>query len=460
MGPPARGTLNMDQVTYHLDGDIAVATVNRPPVNTLGLAVRRGLLTAIERSLHDAGVKALVIIGGGTTFVAGADINDFGKPYEAPSLYAIMDAIMASSKPVLAAIHGTALGGGLELALACQWRIAVPDALIGQPEVKLGLMPGGGGTQWWTRLAGPEIALEVCTSGEPIDTRRAHACGVIDRIVEGDLLAGALAFAREIASGAVAPRRLADAADKIGQVDARLFVAYRNAHRERWRGLLAPWKIIDCIEAACSLSFAEGYALERQAFQECEHGPHSRAMIHLFFAERAARKLHKAAGTAGLPNRQLMQSLRQAIRRESAFLIADGVAPHALARALSEFGFVPAQAGMAGGPVAGTGASPHAAPGQDILQRLLCALVNEGARCLEQKLAVSAGEIDVASVSGLGFPSHRGGPMYWAQEADLQAVRDFIVRLHALHGERWRPSAVLDAAAQAGGRWDLQIGRS
>lgn len=328
----------MDQVTYHLDGDIAVATVMHPPVNILSLGVRCGLMTAIERSFQDAAVKALIITGGGTTFVAGADINDFGKPYQSPSLYAIIDAIMAGSKPVLAAMHGNALGGGLELALACQWRIATPQTLIGQPEVKLGLMPGGGGTQWWTRLAGPEVALEVCTSGDPIDARRAHACGVIDRIAEGELLVGALGLAREIASGRIPGRQLAAASDKVADIDSSLFADYRMKHRERWRGLLAPWKIIDCIEAACRLPFADGYALERQAFQECEHSPQSRAMIHLFFAGRAARKLRKTAALPGQGECPIEQRLRQVICDESAVLIAKGVAPSAIAHVLREFG--------------------------------------------------------------------------------------------------------------------------
>jgi 3-hydroxyacyl-CoA dehydrogenase len=280
----------MDRVSYQLHGRIAVLTVSHPPVNTLSLDVRRGLMAAIERALRDGAVDGIVIIGGGATFVAGADIRDFGKPYAPPSLYAIMDLIAADAKPVVAAIHGSALGGGLELALSCQWRIAAPGAMLGQPEVRLGLMPGGGGTQWWTRLAGPKIALDVCTGGAPLDALRAHACGVVDRIAGGELLTDALAFANDIVGGRVPRRRLAEASDKIRGVDPLLFSSYRARHREQWRGQLAPWKIVDCIEAACHLSFADGYALERKAFQECEHGPQSQAMIHLFFAERAAAR--------------------------------------------------------------------------------------------------------------------------------------------------------------------------
>lgn len=417
---------NTDYVSYCLDGEIAIATVMHPPVNTLSLEVRRGLMVAIERSFQDPAVKALVIIGGGTTFVAGADINDFGKPYEPPSLYAIIDAIMVGTKPVLAAIHGTALGGGLELALACQWRIASPQALIGQPEVKLGLMPGGGGTQWWTRLAGPEVALAICTGGDPIDARYAHACGVIDRIAEDELLVAALCFAREIGSGHVPSRQLTEFSDNVFKVDSKLFSDFRMQNRDRWRGFLAPWKIVDCIEAACHLSFSDGYTLERQAFQECEHDPQSRAMIHLFFAERALRKRRKATVLMSQPHfydhdeRIIEQRLRQVICQESAHLIAEGVAPSAIAHTLEEFGFALDLTKIIRSLVAEDIAPPHPTPAifddSGILQHLLRTLSNEGMRCLEQNTTFQAGDIDIVSVYRLGFPAYRGGIMYWAKE--------------------------------------------
>lgn len=280
----------IDAVAYRVHGEVGVATVHNPPLNLLSLDVRRGLLAALERGLADDAVKALVITGGGASFVAGADIKDFGKPYAAPSLYTIIDAILASSKPVVAAIHGHALGGGLELALACQWRIASPLAVIGQPEIKLGLMPGGGGTQWWTRLAGPEVALQVCTSGEPVTGAHAHAVGVIDRLAGADLVAAALAFAGEIVDGRCPARDCRTASDKIARVDPALFDHWRARHRDAWQELLAPWKIVDCIEAACRLPFEQGYALEREAFQQCEHSAQSRALIEQFFAARAARQ--------------------------------------------------------------------------------------------------------------------------------------------------------------------------
>ena len=689
----------MNDVSYTRVGDIAVATVANPPVNALSQSVRSGLMAAIERSGADPGVSALVIIGGGATFVAGADINDFGKPYGEPTLYTIIDALMASAKPVVAALHGTAFGGGLELALACQWRIATADAQVGQPEVKLGLMPGGGGTQWWARLAGPQAALEVCTTGNPVSARQAHEWGVIDRLAEADLLEGALALARDVVSGTLPPRRLTEATDKIRDADPKLFADYRDKHRRRWKGLMAPWKIVDCVEAACRLPFAEGFALECEAFKECERSPQSRALIHLFFAERAAGKLGDVsaapapvrsvgvigAGTmgggiamsfanAGLPVtlvdaseealargmatiarnyaasvsrgslaqakadaalarirtstayadlsdadliveavfedmvikqavfRELdavakpdailatntstldidaiaeatarpgrvlglhffspanvmrlleivrgrhtepatlatalgvTRSLRKiavvagnaygfignrilaAYGREADFMLEEGATPWQIDRALVEFGFpmgLFAMRDMAGldviwrirqqenatrpphlrySPIADricelgrfgqkTGRGYYRYEGreaipdleidglirevsaelgierrefndQEILDRLLCAMVNEGARLLEEGVAQRAGDIDVVYVNGYGFPAWRGGPMCWAEETGLQSIHESVVGHYRRHGEYWAPSELLRTAAATGQGWD------
>jgi 3-hydroxyacyl-CoA dehydrogenase len=252
-------------------------------------------MDAIARAAADPSVKALVIVGGGKTFVAGADINDFGKPYVEPSLYRIIDALTACPKPVIAAIHGTALGGGLELALSCHWRVAVASAKVGQPEVKLGLMPGGHGTQWWLRLAGPQAALEMTTSGNPVDASTAEDLGIIDRIVEGDLVGGAVAFAKELVASRRGKREITALSERLRHVDSALFDEFRKKNQRKWRGLLAPWKIIDCLEASCKLTFEEGAELEKAAFQQCEHSPQSKALIHLFFAEREAARIPDVA---------------------------------------------------------------------------------------------------------------------------------------------------------------------
>jgi 3-hydroxyacyl-CoA dehydrogenase len=694
----------MTQVSYTRHGDIAVATVNNPPVNALSLSVRQGLMRAIEASRADAGVRALVIIGSGTTFVAGADINDFGKPYEEPSLYAIIDALMASENPVIAAIHGSAFGGGLELALACQWRIASPDAQIGQPEVKLGLMPGGGGTQWWPRLAGPAVALEVTTSGNPVAARQAHDWGVIDRLAEGKLLEDALMMAQDVISGALPARRLTESTDKFRDVDPALFDEFRKKNARKWKDQLAPWKIVDCVEAACRLNFDEGFRMEKESFRECEHSYQSRSLIHLFFAERAAGKLPDVtaapapvasvgvigAGTmgggiamcfanAGLPVTLLDTSaealahgmktiagnyatsvsrgslsqaradaalarirattnddaladadliveavfedmeIKQAVfrrlgavakpdailatntstldvdaiagatsrpervlglhffspanvmrllevvrgprtsaetlattmavaralrkiavvsgnaygfignrilgayGREADFLLEEGATPWQIDRVLTGFGFpmgLFAMRDMAGldviwrirqqenltrpahlryspiadricemgrfgqktgrgyylydgrnptpdpdierlivGISAELGIARREIPDAEILQRLMCAMVNEGARILEEGVALRAGDIDVVYVNGYGFPATRGGPMEWAREAGLASIRDAIAAYHRQHGEYWTPSPLVARAADCDGDWDAALRR-
>lgn len=692
----------MTQVTYTRHGDVAVATVENPPVNALSHGVRRGLMHAIETACADPSIRALVIRGGGSTFVAGADINDFGKPYEEPSLYAIIDALMASQKPVIAAIHGSAFGGGLELALACQWRIASPDAQIGQPEITLGLMPGGGGTQWWPRLAGPQIALEVATSGKPVAARQAHEWGVIDRIAEQALLEDALAMAQDVLGGILPERKLQTSTDKIQNIDPSLFEDFRQKNARKWKGQLAPWKIVDCIEAACRLSFDEGFRMEKEAFRECEQSYQSRSLIHLFFAERSASKLPDAsaaplpvtsigvvgAGTMGggiamsfanaglavtlldsseealargmkmiegnyatsvsrgsLPQaradaalaritattsdaaladadliveavfedmavkqsvfRRLdavakpgailatntstldvdaiagatsrpesvlglhffspanVMRLLEVVRgprtgaatlatamavarklrkiavvsgnaygfignrilatygREADFLLEEGATPWQIDRVLTEFGFpmgLFAMRDLAGldviwrirqqenttrpahlrySPIADRicelgrfgqktgrgyylydGRKPipdpeierlivdasaelgfvrQEIPDAEILQRLLCAMVNEGAHILEEGVALRAGDIDIVYVNGYGFPSTRGGPMWWAREAGIASIQDAIHAYHRQHGDYWTPSPLLARATEHGGDWDAAL---
>ncbi|KVF79260.1 3-hydroxyacyl-CoA dehydrogenase [Burkholderia sp. FL-7-2-10-S1-D7] len=284
----------MSYVTYSKSNGIAVATIDNPPINALSIGVRRDLLDAIERAQVEDDVQALIIACAGRTFVAGADISEFGKPYEEPSLYKILDALGKRSKPTIAAIHGTALGGGLELALSCTWRVARSNAQIGQPEVKLGLMPGGYGTQWWLRLAGPQVALDVSTSGNPVSVEQAHEWGVIDHLVTDpsvDLVSAAIAFAQDLINQGTLARDLSAIKGPVKDVDLAVFDAYRQKNQKKWHGLVAPQKIVDVLEASCALTFDEGCALEQKAFQACEHSPESAALRHLFFAEREASKI-------------------------------------------------------------------------------------------------------------------------------------------------------------------------
>ena len=281
---------DMAIVDYSTDGDIAVLTVNNPPVNAISVAVRAGLIEGLDQACADEAIRAVVIIGGGRTYMAGADIKEFGKGPLSPTFRDVQNRIEAANKPVLSALHGTALGGGLEIALTCHYRVAAAQTQFGLPEVKLGLLPGAGGTQRLTRLIGPAQALELITSGGSFDTAFALASGVIDAVVETDLRAGAVAFARDIAGQRPLPL-VSVRGDRIGDVDRQLFADFRQRNARRFRGLFAPQKIVECIEAACYRSAAEGFQFEEEAFQACLDSPQRQALIHLFFAERAARKI-------------------------------------------------------------------------------------------------------------------------------------------------------------------------
>ena len=277
---------------------IGVVSIDNPPVNAISPAVAQGLLACIESARSDASIRGLVLVGAGRGFVAGADIKEFqkitsGEKPRGDGLGPLLRAIEECEKPVACAIHGMALGGGLELAMACHYRLATPLAQLGQPEVKLGIIPGAGGTQRLPRLAGVAQAIEMCTRGEPIGAAEALRHGIADEIVEGDLLEGAIRFLRgSLDAGRPAPRTR-ERVDKLGdpESNARLFAAARAAANAGARGLLAPLRVIDAIEAATTLPFDEGLRREAELFNECLFSDQSRALVHAFFAERAAAKV-------------------------------------------------------------------------------------------------------------------------------------------------------------------------
>jgi 3-hydroxyacyl-CoA dehydrogenase len=269
--------------------DVLVIISNNPPVNALGAAVRQGLEAAIKDGVADASITAMVIRCDGRTFFAGADITEFGKPMVEPGLPTVVDMIEASSKPVVAAIHGTALGGGCEVTLGCHYRVAVPSAKIGTPEVKLGLLPGAGGTQRIPRIAGVKLALEMTAKGDPISAKKALDAGLIDKIVGEDSLEDdAIAFAREIAAKRPLPR----ASEKTAQADPDAIAAFKKENARRFRNFDAPAANIACVEkAADGSSFADGIAFEREQFMALMMGVQSAAQRHIFFAERQAAKI-------------------------------------------------------------------------------------------------------------------------------------------------------------------------
>jgi 3-hydroxyacyl-CoA dehydrogenase len=282
------GTTNPISTQRH--GDVLIILSNNPPVNALGAAVRQGLVAAIEQAEADDAVNAVVIACEGQTFFAGADITEFGKPPVMPWLPQVVDRIEACTKPVVAAIHGTALGGGLEVALGCHYRVALPSAKLGTPEVKLGLLPGAGGTQRLPRVAGVRKALEMCATGNPISAKDAFDCGLVDRLIEDDLIVHAVAYAEEVREVRPLPKS-SERQYKINECDPTVFEEFRKENGRRFRGFDAPEANIRAVKVACEKPYDEGVIEERKLFMELMSGTQARAQQYFFFAERKAAKI-------------------------------------------------------------------------------------------------------------------------------------------------------------------------
>ena len=695
----------MPAVNYRLEGEIAVLSIANPPVNALSLPVRAGLMEGLTRAAADDAVAAIVLTGSEGTFSSGADINEIasGAALTAPTLRDLQSQMEALGKPLVAAIEGIAFGGGFEMALTCHWRVAGRNARVGLPEVKLGLLPGAGGTQRVTRLAGPAAALEAITSGAPMAAARALELQLVDAVAD-EALGAALTEARRAAREHRPLRITSDIAEHLHEGTPELFAEFRRRLGSKARGQLAPFRIVDSIEAACTRPKEEAFRLERQYFLECRDSPQRKALTHVFFAEREARRIPGlssdaeplpirtaavvGAGTmgggiamnfanAGIPVALLevsaealarglavirrnydtsvaRGSLSQAradetfariqgvgdyaalgnadivieavfedlnVKREvfarldrvtaarailatntstldidaiaasttrpaqvvgthffspanvmkllenvrgretsaqtiatvmalgktlgkipvlagncdgfignrmlmfygseAEFLLEEGAIPEQIDRVIEAFGFAMgpfAMRDLAGNDVgfmirrgrklpaderwspilerivsagrlgqkAGKGfyryegrtriVDPEVTaliesvsrelgirrreiPDEEILDRLLHPLVNEGARILEEGIAIRASDIDVVYVYGYGFPAYRGGPMFWAEQSGLQRVVDTVRRLAPTHGARWRPAALLERLAAAGQGWNTGAGR-
>ncbi|WP_137869550.1 3-hydroxyacyl-CoA dehydrogenase NAD-binding domain-containing protein [Sphingopyxis sp. 2PD] len=288
-------------VTMEKDGEVAVIIVNNPPVNALSWHVRQGLEDNFTAALADDSVKAIVLRCAGATFIAGADISEFGKPPRGPDFNAVLNSIEAASKPVVAAIHGTALGGGLETALVCHYRIAVPSAKLGVPEVKLGLLPGAGGTQRLPRVVGVEAAATMTSTGDPLPAAKAKELGLVDELAgEDSLAADAIAFARAKIADGPRPTR-----ERPLFGDVAVIEQLKTANAKRWRGFEAPYANLACVEAATRLPFEEGLAFEREQFMKLMFGSQSAAQRHIFFAERQAAKID------GLPKDTQLRDIKK-----------------------------------------------------------------------------------------------------------------------------------------------------
>jgi 3-hydroxyacyl-CoA dehydrogenase len=693
-------------VEYQKQGSIGVITLNNPPVNALSVnkGLVQGIMDAFKEGDHDPHIRAFVIIGGGRNFSGGADISEFGKPYDPgkatlPDVLAYMDTV---TKPIVAAISGPTMGGGLELALGCHYRIALSGAQIALPEVKLGILPGAGGTQRAPRLMGVEKALEFMVAGDPISSEKAKESGLVDEVVTGDLRAGAISFANRLLKDNQGARRASQLIASIDRPEA-FFAAARERIGKAWRGYPAPLAIAACVEAATNLPFAKGVAFERQQFGKLVNSDESRALRHLFFAERQvskipdvpedtpAREIKSAAligaGTmgggiamnfanAGIPvkmlelnrealdkglgivrknyaatvakgrltqeamdkrmglfsgvtsyddikdvdivieavfedmavKRQVFEKLDKVCKRgailatntstldvneiaaatsrpqdvlglhffspanvmkllevvratktskdvlasamklskaikkvgvvagvcdgfignrmlhgyfrEAGFLLEEGALPQQVDKVIEDFGFAmgPFRVGDLAGLDVGwyirkrqaatrpahlryskvadqicelgrfgqkTGAgwyryeagnrNPIPDPvvealivkaskeagiqrrqvaDQEILERCLYALVNEGAKILEEGIALRASDIDIVYVYGYGFPRYRGGPMFCADTVGLDKVLETVKRFHATHGEFWKPAALLEKLAGEGKKFN------
>jgi 3-hydroxyacyl-CoA dehydrogenase len=300
----------MALVDYQTQGAIGVITLDNPPVNALAVnkGVPQAILDAVKQGEHDPHVRAFLLIGAGKNFCGGADISEFGKPRNPnlatlPDVLAYLDTV---TKPVVAALSGATMGGGLELALACHYRLAAPQTQLALPEVKLGILPGAGGTQRLPRLIGVERALDMMVSGEPIDAARARELGIVDEIITGDLRQGALAWTRRAIQDGRGVRRTSQLSVQLGSPSAEFFAGAKARVNREWRGYPAPLAIVACVEAAVTMPFAKGVAFERQEFEKLVKSDESRALRHLFFAERAAAKIDDVP--ADTPTREIRKA--------------------------------------------------------------------------------------------------------------------------------------------------------
>jgi 3-hydroxyacyl-CoA dehydrogenase len=282
-------------VHYETRGNIALMTVDNPPVNPLSSGVRQGLYDGVEKALSDDSVEAIVLTGAGRAFIAGADISEFGSAaQEGVGLHEALVMMENSTKPIIAAINGTAFGGGLEVALCCDYRVAAPTAPVGLPEVKLGLLPGAGGTQRLPRLIGAEKALGFILSGDPIPAPAAKSLGIVDDVVDGDVVEGGIAFAQQVLADGGKTRKIRAESSKVeaDRGNEQIFADARAQAARKMRGRFAPEMIIQCVEAAVNLAdFDAGMKVEADCFAQCLNHPQRAALIHLFFSEREVAKI-------------------------------------------------------------------------------------------------------------------------------------------------------------------------
>ena len=423
-----------------LDG-IAVVTLDAGPVNALTQDIRAALWQVFDRIDANPDIKAAVLTAAGDMFSAGGDLSELDMPQpERPSLAMLCNRIEACPKPVVVAAHGQALGGGAELMLAGHYRLAAPRTRIGLPDVALGLVPGGGGTQRLPRLIGAEPALQMLVSTSAIDADVGHRIGLIDGLVQGELASGAITFAQTLVQGGKGPRPTR--ADRSRMADGRAYAKAVAKAREAIAGnpLHAPHRVVDCVEAAALLPFEAGLAFEADAYDRCLAHAQSVALRHVFIAERQIdNALIEREGGAFKPvepmGKAAVLRLRKALRGAADWCVANGSPEAEVDGAMLAYGFRK-------GPFGG---KDGAAENPAIQLRLLTALVAEGAECVEQGAVQRPADIDALAVHGLGFPRRKGGPFRAAQTQGLIGIRA-AMRDFAEDDPMWQPTGVLDEA--------------
>ncbi|MCW1951529.1 MAG: enoyl-CoA hydratase-related protein [Octadecabacter sp.] len=422
-----------------LDG-IAVVTLDAAPVNALSAPLRAGLWEVFSRIDKNPDIKAAVLMAAGRMFSAGADIREFSKPASAPSLTQLCDHVENCSKPVVAAFHGQALGGGAELLLAAHYRLASPDARFGLPEVALGLVPGAGGTQRLPRLIGAERALQMMISTISVEADIAQRIGLVDRIVQADLGAGAVAFAKDLIARGQGPRPTRDNRKyfKDGRAYAAAIAKARSSLKDS--PLNAPERVLECVEVAALLPFDAGLAFEADAFERCLEHPQSIALRHVFLAERKVDNalIEKVDGVFRpvVPMGKAVEArLRNALRRAAENLVENGKSEADIDGALVAYGFRK-------GPFGGRTKSQS---NSDVERRLIAALLVEGAACVDEGAVQRPADIDAIAVHAISFPRRKGGPMRAAQTAGLIGLRKDM-RVWAQDSDIWAVPNLLDEA--------------
>lgn len=427
--------------------EVALVQLDAPPVNAMGSAMRVRLWDIFQRVADEGGIKAVVILAAGRVFSAGEDIKELGKPDTAPPLSRICDLIEGIKVPVVAGLQGAALGGGAELAMAAHYRIALKDAVIGLPEVTLGLVPGAGGTQRLPRLVGAKHALNMILGGRAITAEAAMQIGLLDGVVADVLASDVMAVAQQLEK----PRPTYARRDKLADGGAYLDEVAARRKTVAATGRFASQCALDCVEAALLLPFHTGLAFETDAFVRCLAHPQSQALRHVFLSERViSRDLLRRTDQGWLVvdplGRAVVDALLGARRRAMKALGERGITEGAIDRAHVDEGF---QRGPFGGR------DGHAGPkGVDIQRRILAALVAEGARLLAAGAVARASDIDVLAVHGLGYPRARGGPMTAARLAGLLPL---IEQMKQWSGDDpvWEPPAYLLRAALVAGGFDV-----